>query len=78
MIWSFFVEVALKSSAPSRFASVIVFWFLTIDEAKVAMAEIKKLQPNISAFQLRQSLPYPTPELMENFVGGLVMAGLGD
>ena len=47
-----------------------------IEEAKAQFKILMELQPNISASQLRRTLPYPSPELLEQFVGGLVIAGL--
>ncbi len=47
-----------------------------LDEAKAVLARILEKQPNLTAAQLRASLPYPTAETLEKFVGGLVLAGL--
>ena len=49
-----------------------------IEEARAHLDTLMKLQPNISASQLRRTLPYPSPEHLEQFVGGLVIAGLPD
>lgn len=47
-----------------------------IDQARVHLDMLMRLQPNISASQLRRTLPYPSREHLEQFVGGLIIAGL--
>ena len=47
-----------------------------IAEAREALAIVNEIQPDVSASRLRRILPYPTPEKLEKFVGGLVLAGL--
>ncbi|MEQ9638696.1 MAG: adenylate/guanylate cyclase domain-containing protein [Alphaproteobacteria bacterium] len=45
-------------------------------EAEASLARLLEKQPNVTAARLRASLPYPTDECMEKFVGGLILAGL--
>ena len=49
-----------------------------VAEARAALAQVLALQPDANATLLRQSLPYTTPELLEEFVDGLIIAGLPD
>ncbi len=45
-------------------------------EAHAALQKIKQLQPDVSATLLKKTLPYSTPDLLENFIDGLRKAGL--
>ncbi len=47
-----------------------------MDEARASLARLKEKHPDVTAAQLRASLPYPTEQGLEKFVGGLVLAGL--
>jgi len=47
-----------------------------IAEAQAILSDVRKLQPDISASLLRRLLPYPSNDLLEKFVGGLLLAGL--
>jgi TolB-like protein/Tfp pilus assembly protein PilF len=48
-----------------------------IEEAKLAMARLRQLHPEVSAAWIEQSVPY-TAEPMRKFLEGLHMAGLND
>ena len=45
-------------------------------EAQTCLKRLLELQPNLSASLLRRTLPYPSSDHLEQFVGGLVIAGL--
>ncbi len=47
-----------------------------IDEARLLLGAVRREQPQLSAEWIRSSVPYQTPELMENFVEGMRKAGL--
>jgi TolB-like protein len=47
-----------------------------IAEARAALKRVMQLQPDVSATLLKNTLPYSTPDLLENFIDGLRKAGL--
>ena len=47
-----------------------------IDEARSFLATVKREQPQLSIQWVKESVPYQTPALMEQFVDGLRKAGL--
>ncbi len=47
-----------------------------MEEAQASLARLLTHQSGLTAEVLRASLPYPNPEHLEKFVGGLVLAGL--
>jgi TolB-like protein/DNA-binding winged helix-turn-helix (wHTH) protein len=49
-----------------------------IAEARSLLAEVRSEQPQLSLGWIRANVPYQTPELMERFLEGMRMAGLGE
>lgn len=47
-------------------------------EARTLLATLRSEQPQLSLAWIRANVPYQTPELMERFLEGMRMAGLGD
>jgi TolB-like protein len=48
-----------------------------IAEAQSLLATVRAEQPQLSLEWIRENIPYQTPELMEHFLDGMRMAGLG-
>ena len=46
------------------------------DEARTFLATVRQEQPQLSIAWIRQSVPYQTPDLMEQFLSGMRKAGL--
>ena len=49
-----------------------------IAEARSLLATVRSEQPQLSLGWIRANVPYQTPELMERFLDGMRMAGLGE
>ena len=49
-----------------------------IAEARSLLATVRAEQPQLSLEWIRENVPYQTPELMEHFLDGMRMAGLGE
>ena len=49
-----------------------------IAEARSLLAKMRAEQPQLSLGWIRTNVPYQTPELMERFLDGMRMAGLGE
>jgi hypothetical protein len=47
-----------------------------VDEAREALAELKKEHPDLSIEWMRQHVPLPTSALMERYLDGMRAAGL--
>jgi TolB-like protein/Flp pilus assembly protein TadD len=47
-----------------------------IDEARAALAALRRLQPELSLDWIRANVPYQTAELMDRYVEGMRLAGL--
>jgi Flp pilus assembly protein TadD len=47
-----------------------------IEEARTFLATVRQEQPQLSIAWIRQSVPYQTPDLMEQFLSGMRKAGL--
>jgi TolB-like protein len=49
-----------------------------LEEARAALALVKREQPHLSIDWIRANVPYQTPELMERFLDGMRKAGLSE
>ncbi len=49
-----------------------------IDEARSYLSTVRREQPELSIEWIRASVPYQTPQLMEQFLEGMRKAGLGE
>jgi hypothetical protein len=56
--------------------SPIFFQMGRVEEARKSLAAVRLEQPQLSVDWIKSSVPYQTPELMEQFLTGLRKAGL--
>jgi hypothetical protein len=49
-----------------------------IDEARSLLTTIQREQPELTLAWIRANVPYQTPELMERYLQGFRVAGLGE
>ena len=49
-----------------------------LDEARQALATLRREHPELSIAWIKASVPYQTPALMEQFLDGMRKAGLDD